>query len=286
LKLVLTLLLALLPALAQAADLKIATWNLNWLTTREAGSPALPPDLKPRQADDFDRLRAYALELDADVIAIQEVDGRDAASRVFPADRYSLHMSRDRLVQRVGIVVRRGLPYVINPDYKLPGIEGSTRLRSGVDITLHPPDARPLRLLAVHLKQGCQDQKLARATGRDCLTLRAQLDPLRDWIAARQAEGTPFILFGDFNRWMDRRDQFLAGLRQAAPLARATEGYVSPCWDDEAFIDHILAGGAARGWMLADSLRVFRDREHGREWKARLSDHCPVSVRFAVPEDQ
>jgi hypothetical protein len=30
-------------------------------------------------------------------------------------------------------------------------------------------------------------------------------------------------------------------------------------------------------------LRVLRYRETGAEWKERLSDHCPVSVRLAVP---
>ena len=78
-RILLLLLGLLLPALAQAADLKIATWNLNWLTTRALGDPALPSDVTPRQPADFDRLRAYADQLDADVIAIQEVDGRAVA---------------------------------------------------------------------------------------------------------------------------------------------------------------------------------------------------------------
>jgi hypothetical protein len=82
---------------------------------------------------------------------------------------------------------------------------------------------------------------------------------------------------------MDGRDPFLAALRETAPLVRATEGHSSPCWGAEAFIDHILAGGAARDWMRPESLRVLRYRETGAEWKERLSDHCPVSVRLAVP---
>ena len=63
LAIVLSLLTASTP---RAAELKVATWNLNWLTSREGG---LPADVKVRQPEDFDRLRAYALELNADVIA-------------------------------------------------------------------------------------------------------------------------------------------------------------------------------------------------------------------------
>lgn len=114
--------------------------------------------------------------------------------------------------------------------------------------------------------------------------MSAQIPPLQDWIAARSADGVPFAILGDFNRHMDGRDQFWAALRQVAPLTRATEGRASPCWGGEAFIDHILLGGAARAWLQPDTLRVLTYRETGDAWKERLSDHCPVSVRLHVPD--
>jgi hypothetical protein len=43
----LALLILLLPAFALAAELKVATWNLDWLTTREAGDRFLPPTSRP-----------------------------------------------------------------------------------------------------------------------------------------------------------------------------------------------------------------------------------------------
>ena len=36
-------------------------------------------------------------------------------------------------------------------------------------------------------------------------------------------------------------------------------------------------------WMRPDTLTVLRYKETDPEWKDRLSDHCPVSVRLAVP---
>jgi endonuclease/exonuclease/phosphatase family metal-dependent hydrolase len=279
-KRILLLLCLLLPRPALSAELKIATWNLNWLTTRSAGDPYLPSDVTPRSDDDFVRLAQYAKELNADVVAIQEIDGFAAASRVFPRDQYSIHMTRDHVVQRVGIVVRRGLRYDINPD--LTELSAH-HLRSAADITLHF-GASDLRILAVHLKKGCREVPLPTAKSHVCEELAAQIPPLAAWIAARRQEGSAFLILGDFNRWMDGNDTFLATLRRTAPLVRATEGHSSPCWGGENFIDHILAGGAAAGWMRADTLRVLIYRETERSWQDRLSDHCPLSARFAVPE--
>jgi endonuclease/exonuclease/phosphatase family metal-dependent hydrolase len=269
----------LLPVPALSADLKIATWNLDWLTTRQAGH-GLPADVVPRDEDDFARLAQYARELNADVVAIQEVDGFQAATKVFPHDLYSIHMTRDHVMQRVGIVVRRGLKYDMNPDVTALAMN---RLRSGADITLHLGSS-DLRILAVHLKTGCRNQPLPRTHDRSCLELRDQVPVLEEWIAARRQEGMAFVILGDSNRWMDGRDALLSDLRRAAPLVRATEGHSSPCWGAENFIDHILAGGDAANWMQPDTLRVMTYRETDRALKDRLSDHCPVSVKFVAPD--
>jgi endonuclease/exonuclease/phosphatase family metal-dependent hydrolase len=281
-RITLVLLLALLvSAPAAAAELKLATWNLEWLTSRGEGDPQIPADVHPRQPGDFDLLRRYATELDADVIAIQEVDGAAVAARVFPPDRYSIHMTRDHVIQRVGIVVRRGLHYTVNPDDT--DLDVDRHLRSGADITLNLPKFS-LRILAVHLKTGCFDAIQGRSSRRACAELRDQIPPLRNWIAARSAEGMPFTVLGDFNHHMEGHDLLWATLSEAAPLVRATEGHASPCWGGEAFIDHIMLGGPARDWLVPDSLRVLVYRETDEAWKERLSDHCPVSVRLRVPD--
>ena len=278
------LLLLLISPSAGAADLKLATWNLEWLTARPAGDAALPRDVAPKREEDIARLARYAAALAADVVAIQEVDGPEIAARIFPPSRYVLHMTHDSVVQRVGIAIRRDLTFTANAD--LAALDqsppGRRHLRSGADVTLHLP-AGPLRLLAVHLKSGCRQEPLTTRTREACPVLRGQNAALRDWITARHAAGEAFVLFGDFNRWMDNGDAFWAGLRQAAPLVRATEGAYSPCWGGGGFIDHVIAGGAARGWLVPGSLKVLVYRETAPAMKAHLSDHCPVSAVLRMP---
>ena len=160
---------------AAARELKIATWNLNWLTARPTGDPILPPDVQLRAPGDFDLIRRYALFLDADVVAIEEVDGPAVAARIFPPDRYAIHMTTDHVVQRVGFAIRRGIPFTANPDLAAldPDPAAPFPLRSGADITLHLAGG-PLRLLAMHLKTGCWEKSL-RSHLRACETLNAQL---------------------------------------------------------------------------------------------------------------
>jgi endonuclease/exonuclease/phosphatase family metal-dependent hydrolase len=256
-----------------AAELKVATWNLEWLTARPAGDPALPTDVGPKLAEDIARLHAYAGLLAADVVAIQEVDGPEIAARIFTPDRFAIAMTHDRVVQRVGLAIRRGIAFTQNAD--VTGLDiypwARYRLRSGLDVTLHL-GGRDLRILAVHLKTGCREAPL---TGADaCATLRAQLAPLQGWIAPLAAGNAAFLVIGDFNRWMDGTDAFWAGLRQAGALARATEGRSSPCWGGGGFIDHIIAGGAAGWWRTrCECWCIARPGWRGRSV-------CPTIARY------
>lgn len=286
--LLLAVLLLLAPPL-RAAELKLATWNIAWLTLRPAGDPALPRDVASRSRADLARLAGYASRLDADIVALQEVDGPDAAAQVFDPARYAFHFADERDVQRTGFAVRRDLRVVGNPDLEALDLHPNARfsLRRGADITVEVPgDAgtRRLRLLSIHLKAGCREERLVPPASPDCDSLARQSAILAGWIAARRRDGVPFAIAGDFNRRLGGPDDtFLPQLEVVAPLQRASEGVSSPCWAGargRPFIDDILLGGGAERWWLPDSLRVLVYAERGGEWRDRLSDHCPVSLRL------
>lgn len=188
-------------------------------------------------------------------------------------------------MQRVGFALKPDIPAYRNPDLATLDLYPTSkhRLRSGLDVTLYLPSG-PLRFLAIHLKTGCHEDRLASSPRRECVTLRHQVPALQGWIAQRQAEGAPLILLGNFNRRMDKAEDLSAALAAGAPLTRATEGHPSPCSGGSSFIDHIIAGSAARAWMQPETLRVLVYKEEDAGSRDKLSDHCPVSVRFRLPE--
>jgi endonuclease/exonuclease/phosphatase family metal-dependent hydrolase len=282
---ILALLLTLLAAPAAAQEVKLATWNIAWLTLKPAGHPDLPRDLAMRAPEDLQRIAAYAARLDADIVALQEIDGAPAAARIFDPARYAIHLTDETDVQRPGFAIRRTLRFTANPDLVELDIRAGARrsLRRGADVTVHLPGG-DLRLLAVHLDAGCREDAFGPAARPDCAGLERQARILAGWIAARSREGVAFALLGDFNRRMGEGDDVLRLLTEPAPLARPTAGLSSPCWADQRggrpFVSHLLLGGAARGWLVPGSFAVLVYAERERRFRDLISDHCPLSIRL------
>ena len=261
---------------ANAAEIKIASWNIYWLTAED-------PDHHRRKAGDYTRLAAYANDLDADVIALQEID-TGFVRRVFPPQQYRIELSyRDDTRQRTGFAIRRGIRYRRLPDYR----ELSTKwgLRYGTVIELEVA-GKKIDLMSVHLKSGCFDRNLDRPATRDCRELKSQVRPLESWIDRRLERGRAFVLLGDFNRRMDRRSDdlwhFIAD-GDPKPIYRVNARRKPKCWNSRfpEFIDHIIVGPIAGKAVKPRSFEelTYSETNYFR-WRKRLSDHCPISIRL------
>jgi endonuclease/exonuclease/phosphatase family metal-dependent hydrolase len=239
-----------------------------------------------RSEADYQRLRQYAERLDADIIAFQEVEGPQAAWRVFDPTKYDVHVADQCDPQRTGFAFKRTLSVTRNPDY-VPLDVGS--LRAGADITLHI-DGTALRLLSVHLKSGCFKDPLERQT-EACRKLNAQLPFLEAWIDDRSREHTPAIILGDFNRrFFARPDEpFWAEIDDGDPaesdLMSPTRDQRSGCWNGQypAYIDHIVFNAPAAHWYSRNTFQQQLYDADDAGYKAQLSDHCPISVTITPP---
>ena len=261
--------------IATSARIRLATWNLKWLSAEDDVGPV------KRKAADFQRLKGYADRLDADIIALQEVDGSQAAKRVFDPARYAVHLTSRSDAQRTGFAYDRQLRVQSNPDYTELDVGG---VRYGADITVRL-GAHRLRLLSVHLKSGCLERPL-HSSDRPCQKLSQQLPRLEAWIDARAAEQVPFAVLGDFNRRLFKQphDRFWVELDDGQPpeadLWSPTEGQTARCWNRKHpdFIDQLVLSRSARALMVGGSFteHVYdpADARHRRV----LSDHCPLAV--------
>lgn len=298
--------------LANAQVIRIATWNLEWLISPQAfkslkadcahpGTAAhgdvrqLPCDVASRlerSSRDFSVLARYARELDADVVALQETDGADAARLVFPD--YEFCFTDRKHVQNTGFAVRRGIAFRCGPDDRALSL-GDT-IRRGKELTLFPGERREIHLLSVHLKSGCSSQPLT-APDRACHDLARQAPILEAWIDAQARSGRRFAVLGDFNRdllseqahrmTLAPHESFWAQIDAADPpqtgLRNAASGQLFrncvPGQGYRGYIDNIVLSPALAATVVpASFLRLTFSAADVRH--ARLSDHCPVSIRL------
>jgi len=307
-------LLALLASNAAAPapaskELKLATWNLEWFMkpeTLRALTPAcLPPDAPRdgarrsvpcdvahelmRSGEDIAALRRYAQALNADIVALQEVDGPEAARLVFPD--YEFCFSGRVAVQNNGFAIRRGLPFACGPD--LLDLSLGDDVRRGVELRLFPATSNEIRLLSVHLKSGCSRDPLDSGR-RGCPELAHQVPALEGWIDAQARERRAFAVLGDFNRDLQQEPPGISlwgDIDDADPpeadLVNTADGQTfqncSPAQTFSGYIDYIVLGSRAARGLVKDSFgrSLYAPQEAARR---KLSDHCPVFIRLRVAD--
>jgi endonuclease/exonuclease/phosphatase family metal-dependent hydrolase len=278
--------------------LVLASWNMEWLLTpttahasrlvcRAGQRAVLPCDVvghNARNSADIARLAAYARQLDADVIAFQEVENADIASRVFKD--YRICIAHGHGFQQVGFAIRPDIPHRCGP--QLDALELQARSRAGMMLVVDPDSPARIELLAVHLKSGCA--RPGARGGTACTLLQSQAEVLQDWVAPRVAQRARFILLGDFNRQEPGADadpfwSTLLGSKVAvpaeSPLINAAAGTpFRNCYIGQPFsryIDHILVSAALAPALAPGSFQRtgFSNQDAVRY---HLSDHCPVKV--------
>lgn len=286
-----------------AGPIRIATWNMNnlhWVV----GEPLLE-GAPARSVADYKTLQKYAKRLNADIVALQEVNGPKAARLVFPATQYDLYFAGDYIEDLAtdqtfdpiytGFAVRRGaFDAVTKGDYPALGLtsDAGHSLRWGTDLLVEKGGKR-LRLLSVHLKSGCSTGRLDHPDSEDCATLAKQRAPLEAWIDKRAVEKIPFVILGDFNRAFDvhgQQDHLWGEIDDGSPpgldLRHLPEQREAGCWRGTPNyrpnpIDFIVFDTRAWQWVKPDSFKeVTYDPADQNVSKHLPSDHCPIEVEM------
>ena len=266
----------------EGGSIKLATWNIAHLRDENDEGPVARKDV------DYQRLREIADTLNADIIAVQEIENEAAIQRVFSNDRYSYVINEPQpgngFPQFTGFVVRQGIDFTENPEFNALQL-GNPNLRSGSDITVNLDDGEQLRLLSIHLKSSCFTGDLEDPDpGDDCDTLSQQVPVLEEWIDARADEDIPFIVLGDFNRRMSNMDDLWSDIDDSNPsnadLVRVPgEGATQDCWNFGRYIDFFVLDKRAAQLLDTDSFAGIRIPEDAPSpGNSKLSDHCPISI--------
>ncbi|MCZ8235389.1 MAG: hypothetical protein ACK520_18815 [Inhella sp.] len=149
-------------------------------------------------------------QLQADVIAFQEISGA-AAAREILGQGYEVCSYEGHKVQRLAFAWKKSLgsgTCAVEWPLSLPQRALREQVRPGLSLTLKV-DGQRLKLLTVHLKSSCVsplDERASEGRGRldgqesNCVSLQQQVAPLEAWVDREAADGSAMVVLGDFNR--------------------------------------------------------------------------------------
>ncbi|HDY90579.1 MAG TPA: endonuclease/exonuclease/phosphatase [Pseudoalteromonas sp.] len=270
--------------------LKVATWNVEHL--------AYPIDTgcRTRTPSEIAAMKAYAKNLGADIIALQEVGSKAALQQIFSEDDWQLIMSTRAdskaytcrktgalsTQQKVAFAVKKAIPVLNTAAIDKLALKRAG-LRYGLQITVNTPNG-PTDILNVHMKSGCFVDDYLKSDSPACKTYAQQVPILDNWIAKREATNTPYIVLGDFNHRISAPyNQLTRTLLSNERSTSITTNNLIGCQARyPAPIDHIIVG-------KMDAKNIAKSAQ-GHKYKnmddeAMLSDHCAVSVSITDNEN-
>jgi 5'-nucleotidase (lipoprotein e(P4) family) len=276
-----------------SGDLRIATWNVEHLAY------PINTGCKPRSEAELQALRTYARNVNADIVALQEVASKEAVHLLFPENEWTVIMSSrpDSQVyhcresgalstqQKTAIAVKKSI-VVNNVEQNDVFALDNDGLRFGLGMSVYSKFGN-IDVLNLHMKSGCFVDDYSRSDTESCQTFSQQVEVLYDWIAKRDELGKAYIILGDFNHRLSAPyNKVTRTLAQHATLAKSSiEIVTAPLLGCHprypAPIDHIIAGGFSSKQLAH---KVYVHKYNGTEEEAMLSDHCAVSVKFSKPE--
>lgn len=279
------------PIQAGNQPIKIVSWNMEHLAENVGAG------CKPRTEQDYLALQKYAETLNADVVAVQEVESAKALAKVFPESQWRYQVSErpstkgyecrgmDGQIstpQRTAIVVKKGINYTANPSFTEVAVS-NPGLRYGVSITLtdHP---EKLEVLNLHLKSGCFVDDYSASDRRACQSFKKQAPILESWINSKIENNQAFVVLGDFNhRLSTQNNRFWNELQNedGKEVVTNTMGDLKSCHPKyKDLIDHIITGPRGKELVVSGSQQVDHfGKDAGKMgYKDMLSDHCPIAI--------
>ena len=268
--------------------MKIATWNTEHL--------AYPSDrgCKPRNSAEIAAMRDYVKNLDASIVALQEVASEEAVRLIFPDNEWRIVLSArpnspayecrengfTSSQQKIAFALRKSVEVLKISQLgqfalDLPG------LRFGLAITVKTP-LGDVDILNLHLKSGCFVDNFAASDSPACQIFARQVPELQEWLRQHANAARPYIVLGDFNHRLSEPFNHLAfTLKTLEPsIYEVTQSLVGCHPRYPAPIDHILVGGLPADKIKTSATMHLYDDMHE---DAMLSDHCAVSVTLPAP---
>ena len=272
----LILLSALLFSCSKSSDtLVIGTFNIKWLGDGE-------DDRFERSGADHDRISSIIDDLNADILALQEIESKNALMKITDKLRgYKLKIINDDHPQKTAYLVRKGIDILNSGNYQpIEIISGETRPGFYMEVKYKNKN---IHLMNVHFKSTSRYDSTDRLRRKSIYIRTKQAEKaahFADSIIAADEQNV--VILGDLNdNPFKTNRETLNSLKNNDDLIFLTDGLPScrnKLWRT---IDHIVVSKSLFGHYLKGSSRVvnFNNSVHDK-FTDKISDHCPVLANF------
>lgn len=255
----------------------ISTFNVEWLGDGIQ-------DTKERASWDYKNLAKVISIINADIVALQEVENEKAIQKVLDyLDGYNYFVAEGYGKQNLAILYNNNIELKIVDIYK-PLIVEENRTRPGLLIYAKKGNF-DFYLMNVHLKStsSFDDTEELRQKSYELRQKQAMvLNQFLDSILTSQSDRDIFFV-GDMNDNPNRKNsniKFFADDPKVLFLTSYLRSCKNPNWDN---IDHIAITPNIEPRLIKTSIRQVNTYELFKPSQAeKISDHCPVVISFDV----
>jgi endonuclease/exonuclease/phosphatase family metal-dependent hydrolase len=276
---------------AKRGKLRIATWNLENF---------------PRKDQDLTLLGERLRDLDADVIALQEIRNADSLAALLPGWEVHLSQHGGRSGQKLGVAVDPTTVAIVGSPVEHTELSLGGKLRPAFSAYVRARAGGPdLHVVVVHLKAFDEGIEIRRQQWEKLVTLVEQ-------ISSAPPNDTDVIVLGDFNTTGPPGKETADELAEVdAALARAGlerleapegcsaywDGTRRDAWKEASLLDLVYVKdlheasddkpqALAFGPCARHACEAFRSTPAYPELDfARLSDHCPLVIDLPTGRD-
>lgn len=255
----------------------LATFNMEWLGDGDA-------DQKQRSDKDYLTMADIIVKTEADVIGVQEVENQAALNKVLRyLNGYKGFVLDGGTKQNVGVVYKEAVSVEQVGAYWPLVLTERGRLRPGLVVRCKKGDFDWL-MMVVHLKSTSRYDSTAELRDKSRVMRTEQSGLLAAWADSVMSAGIEkdVMIVGDFNDYPgNRKLQTLSPLTDKSNLRFLTERVKSCRSTTYSTIDHIVVSSDVASRFIKESDRT--ENFHAflpAEAADRISDHCPVIVRF------
>lgn len=257
----------------------VATFNAEWLGDGVG-------DRKPRTAEHLQKMSTLLEDINADVLAMQEVEGNAAVDRLrsFLAG-YDWRVTAGSGDQQVALLAKPTVKAeFVDAFTLLPGQENRTRPALLSKVTR---GESVFFVLCVHFKSTSRYDSTDQMKD-ESRRMRSQqaerLVFLSDSIQKANA-GAGIMILGDLNDFpLRKKYASLGAIIESKTLSFLTDSLENSERKGWYVIDHIVVNDVAKSWYVPGSAQVWPAAQRfSKEEKKNISDHEPVFAKFLIP---